>query len=121
MTLLHRLASIVRWIVRRERAEQNLNDELQAFIDMAADDEVRDGATAPEARVEPRSSWEAWNRPRHAFEVLAMARGSMWPGETSAMDCGRSDAIRRSRLSRSRRSLSASAGLRRCSAPSTRC
>ena len=50
MTILHRLASIVRWIARRERAEQDLNDELQAFIDMAADAEVRDGATAPEAR-----------------------------------------------------------------------
>ena len=50
MTLWHRLTSIVRWIARRERAEQDLNDELQAFIDMAADDDVRDGATAPEAR-----------------------------------------------------------------------
>ena len=50
MTLLHRLASIVRWIARRERAEQDLNDELQVFIDMAAAEEVRDGATAAEAR-----------------------------------------------------------------------
>ena len=50
MTLLHRLRSIVRWIARRDRAEQDLNDELQAFIDMAADDEVRDGATTAEAR-----------------------------------------------------------------------
>jgi putative ABC transport system permease protein len=50
MTLLHRLASIVRWIARRDRAEQELNDELQAFIDMAGADEVRDGATAAEAR-----------------------------------------------------------------------
>jgi putative ABC transport system permease protein len=50
MTLLHRLASIARWIARRDRAEQDLNDELQVFIDMAAADEVRDGATAAEAR-----------------------------------------------------------------------
>jgi predicted permease len=50
MTLLHRLTSIVRWIAHRERAEQDLNDELQAFVDMAAEDEVRDGATASEAR-----------------------------------------------------------------------
>ena len=55
-----------------------------------------------------------------AFEVLAMARGSIWRGETSAMDCGSSDAIRRSPLSQSRRSRSASAGLRRFSVPSTR-
>src|SRR4029453_423040 len=50
MTLLHRLASIVRWIARRERAEQDLNDELQVFIDMATAEEVRDGATVTEAR-----------------------------------------------------------------------
>ncbi|HEX6462938.1 MAG TPA: ABC transporter permease [Vicinamibacterales bacterium] len=50
MTLLHRFASIVRWIARRDRAEQDLRDELQAFIDMAAADEVRGGATAAEAR-----------------------------------------------------------------------
>jgi predicted permease len=49
-TLLHRFASIVRWIARRDRAEQELNEELQAFVDMAADDEVREGATAGEAR-----------------------------------------------------------------------
>jgi predicted permease len=50
MTLLHRLASIVRWIARRDRAERDLNDELQVFVDMAAAEEVRDGATAAEAR-----------------------------------------------------------------------
>ena len=50
MTLLRRLASIVRWIARRDRAEQDLNDERRVFIDMAADDEVRDGAIAAEAR-----------------------------------------------------------------------
>ena len=50
MTLWHRLLSIVRWIARRDRAEQDLNDELQAFVDMAADDAVRDGATPAEAR-----------------------------------------------------------------------
>ena len=50
MTLLHRLASIVRFIARRDRAEHDLNAELQVFIDMAADDEVRNGATAAEGR-----------------------------------------------------------------------
>jgi putative ABC transport system permease protein len=50
MTLLHRLRSIVRWIARRESAEQDLNDELQAFVDMAAADKVRAGATPAEAR-----------------------------------------------------------------------
>src|SRR5262245_61997899 len=50
MTILHRLTSMVRWIARRKRAEQDLNDELQSFLDMAAADEVRDGATASEAQ-----------------------------------------------------------------------
>jgi hypothetical protein len=48
MTFLHRLASIVRWIIRRGRAERDLNDELEAFVDMAAADRMRDG-TAPGA------------------------------------------------------------------------
>lgn len=50
MTFLHRLMSIVRWIVRRNRAERELNDELQTFVEMAAADRVRDGATPAEAR-----------------------------------------------------------------------
>src|SRR5262245_22729033 len=50
MTLLNRLKSIVLWIARRDRAEQDLHDELQAFIDMAAADKVRAGATPDEAR-----------------------------------------------------------------------
>jgi putative ABC transport system permease protein len=50
MTFLHRLASIVRGIFRPNQAERDLNDELHAFVDMAADDEIRDGATPAEAR-----------------------------------------------------------------------
>jgi len=50
MTLLHRLVSIVRWLVRRNQAERDLNDELEAFVDMAAADQIRDGATLAEAR-----------------------------------------------------------------------
>src|SRR5947199_2801507 len=50
MTLLHRLASVVRWLVHRNRAEQDLNDEVQAFVDMAAADKVSDGASPSAAR-----------------------------------------------------------------------
>jgi hypothetical protein len=50
MTLLHRLKSIVLWTARRNRAEQDLNDELQVFVDMAAADAVRNGATPAEAQ-----------------------------------------------------------------------
>ena len=32
MTLLHRLAAVAGWLIHRKRAEQRLDDELQAFI-----------------------------------------------------------------------------------------
>ena len=50
MTLLHRLASVVRWLFHRDKAEAELNEELRTFVDMAAADLVRDGATPAEAR-----------------------------------------------------------------------
>ena len=50
MMFLHRLASIVRWMFRRNQAERDLNDELEVFVDMAAADQIRDGATPAEAR-----------------------------------------------------------------------
>lgn len=50
MTLLHRLASIARWLFRRGAAERDLNDELEAFVDLAAGELMRDGATPADAR-----------------------------------------------------------------------
>ncbi len=50
MRLLHRLASVMRWMFNRNRVEADLDDELQTFVDMAAADHVRDGATPAEAR-----------------------------------------------------------------------
>ena len=47
---LNRLASIARWTFRRNRAEVEMDDELQAFVDMAAAAHVRDGATPADAR-----------------------------------------------------------------------
>ena len=122
MMLLHRLASIVRWIVNRNRAEADLDDELQTFVDMAAADHVRDGATPAEAR---RLAVLQLGGVEQAKERVRTGRHGAWL-DAAGRDrplwaCGRSGAIRRSRRSRSRRSRSASAGLRRCSAPSTRC
>jgi putative ABC transport system permease protein len=48
--LAHRLMSVVRWVVQRDRAERDLHDELEAFVDMAAADRIRDGAHSAEAR-----------------------------------------------------------------------
>ena len=50
MTLLHRLASVVRWVLRRDRAERELDEELRAFVEMSAADKVRDGVSPAEAR-----------------------------------------------------------------------
>ena len=50
MTLLHRLASVVRWLLHGSKAERDLNDELQAFIDLAAADKMREGVPPAEAR-----------------------------------------------------------------------
>ena len=50
MTLLRRLAAIIRGIFHRHQVEADLDDELRAFVEMAADEALEDGATAPEAR-----------------------------------------------------------------------
>ncbi len=50
MTLLHRLASILRWLFNRDRAEQGLDDELRAFIDASAAEKMREGVAPAEAR-----------------------------------------------------------------------
>jgi putative ABC transport system permease protein len=50
MTLLHRLGSVLGWLFHRKRAEQGLDDELQAFIDMSAAEKVRDGLPPAHAR-----------------------------------------------------------------------
>src|SRR4029453_16888454 len=50
MRLLHRLASVLRWMFNRTRAEADLDDEVQAFLDLAAEDARRNGAAPDEAR-----------------------------------------------------------------------
>src|SRR5262249_19163129 len=50
MTILHRLASIVRWALRRDAAERHLDEELRAFVDLSAADKIRDGVPPAEAR-----------------------------------------------------------------------
>jgi predicted permease len=50
MSLFHRLASMLSWIVRRDRAEQRLDDEIRSFVDMATAERIKDGVPAGEAR-----------------------------------------------------------------------
>ena len=50
MTITARLMSVLRWIWRRDRAEQALSQELQAYLDLSAADKMRDGVSEAEAR-----------------------------------------------------------------------
>ena len=50
MTLLHRLAAVIRWIVKRDQAERELDAELQAYVDLSAAEKIRDGVRPAEAR-----------------------------------------------------------------------
>jgi predicted permease len=50
VTLLHRLASIVRWVLYKKKLEQQLDEELQVFLDMSAKQKVQDGVPPSEAR-----------------------------------------------------------------------
>ena len=50
MTLLHRAAAIARWIVHRRSSEADLDDEMRTFVEMAAADHARSGASPVEAR-----------------------------------------------------------------------
>ena len=78
MTFLHRLASIARWILHRNRAEQDLNDELETFVQMAAADRMRDGAPSAEAR---RSAVLHLGGVEQAKERLRSARHGAWLDE----------------------------------------
>jgi predicted permease len=50
MIFRHRLASVLRWLLHRDRAERMLDDELQSFIEISAAEKIRDGASPIEAR-----------------------------------------------------------------------
>jgi putative ABC transport system permease protein len=50
MKLLHRLASVMSWILRRDRAESQLDDEVRSFVEMSTAERIRDGIPAAEAR-----------------------------------------------------------------------
>ena len=50
MTVLRRLASIASWILRRDRIEQQLDDEIRSFVEMSTADRIREGVSPAEAR-----------------------------------------------------------------------
>jgi predicted permease len=74
-TLLHRLVSILHWLIYRKQAEQELNDELETFVDMAAADRMRDGEAPAEAR---RSAVLHLGGVEQAKERVRSARHGAW-------------------------------------------
>ncbi len=54
MIFIRRLKSILWWFARRDRAEQNLKSELEAFVDIAAAEKIRNGTPPDEARRQAR-------------------------------------------------------------------
>ena len=50
MRLLHRVGSVLRWVFNSTKAEADLDDEVQTFLEMATEDARRNGAAPDEAR-----------------------------------------------------------------------
>jgi predicted permease len=50
MRFLNRFASMLSWLLRRDRAERLLDDEMRSFVEMSTEDRIRDGVAPGEAR-----------------------------------------------------------------------
>ncbi|MGH9160884.1 MAG: hypothetical protein ACRD2X_12990 [Vicinamibacteraceae bacterium] len=96
MTLLHRLRSVLRWLVRRDRAEQDLNDELQAFIDMAPRTGCGTVRRQPRHGASPYFISAAWNRQGNVSDLVVMAPGLTTSEETCGMAFGCAPGVRAS-------------------------
>ena len=69
MTLLHRLASIVRWIVRRNRPSATWTTSCKRSSTWPPPTKSATVRRPPRPAVWPHSNWAAWNRPRNACET----------------------------------------------------
>ena len=50
MIILRRVTSIASWILRRDRAEQELDEEIRSFVEMSAAERISEGIPPAEAR-----------------------------------------------------------------------
>ena len=112
----------LRWLTRKSDKEAELREELQFHLEQEAEQRQDDGLTEGEARWAARR--ELGNRRtgggKHARRVGLDATGAV-RARRRPTGCARFAAIPCSPGSQSRHWRSASAGLPRCSAPSTRC
>jgi len=80
MTLLHRVASIARWLTHRDQAERELDDEMQAFVELSAADKVRQGVPPEQAR---RLAVLELGGVEQAKERVRTSRHGAWLGEAA--------------------------------------
>jgi predicted permease len=71
---------MLRWIFRRDRVEQALDDELRAYVEMAARDRMRDGVPAEEAH---RQALLELGGLEQAREQVRSQRHGAWLDETT--------------------------------------
>ena len=50
MILVHRVRAILKWLFRRKSEEQQLDTELQTFVEFSAAEKIREGVPPEEAR-----------------------------------------------------------------------
>ena len=120
MTLVHRLRSMVRWLFFRSKAERDMQDELQSFLEMAAAEQVRDGVPLADAHRQAVLHLGGVEQTRNAFARAGAVRGSM---NSRAMFATRFASMRNPGLAASvAMMLALGIGpIRRCSASSTPC
>ena len=88
MTLIHRLVSGARWLMHRRVAEQELDDELRSFVEMATADKVREGVPPAEARRQAILALGGVEQPGNVFGRRDPAFCWTTSRETSGMRAG---------------------------------
>jgi predicted permease len=78
MQILHRLRALIRNVFHRTAVDREFDRELQAYADMVADERIRAGASADEAR---RQAHVALGGRQQVIEEVRRARAGAWLDE----------------------------------------
>jgi len=68
MLFLSRISSILRHLLRRSEAEQDLNEEVDSYLDLLTEMKVKEGCTPFEARRAALIDMGAENRSKRKYE-----------------------------------------------------
>ena len=88
MTIVSRWRSMVAWLWRRDRAEQGLDAELRAYVELSAADKVRDGVPPGEARRQAMLELGGIEAVKEQCAASGMAACSTRSGATCATRSG---------------------------------